>query len=344
MIVLVIIIILLLVVALYPMVRDLLYKHRETVPAYVEGLQLALDGDLAGALQRLKQAVDKDPENIDAYVRLGDILIAQGEIERGVRIHENLGLRRNLSPEDEKKVLRALTRDYLATDRKLKAISSLEELVRLDPRDTRAAEQLLKLYIATASWDKCETLVKELGRRLTDRITLARLLAELGQARAKTEPAAGRDHLEQALRLDRNSVEARLYLGDLYMAENRTEEAIRLWTEALELAPHRNADIRPRLEAAYYETGRYDEIPRVYEQLLRKVPGDEGLVTALANIYEKREEPHKAVRLLERHIQPDSSPALRLALVKALLKQGDTTRASQVLEQTVDRLEKNRQP
>lgn len=338
MIVLVIIILLLLIVALYPIVRDMLRKHRETVPAYVEGLQLVLDHEPEKALVRLKQAVDKDPNNIDAYIRLGNILIEQGEVERGVWVHENLGLRRNLKPEDERNVLRALARDYLATDRKLKAASSLEELLRLDPRDAQSAEKLFHLYIETASWDKCDALLKELSRRLPDRTRLAVLCAELGRARSRSDPAAARDYLEQALRLDRNSIEARLYLGDLNMSERKTEEAIRLWTEALELAPAKNALVRSRLEAAYYESGRYDEIPRVYEQLLRKVPADEGLAVALAGIYGKREESAKAVRLLERYTRPESGPGLYLSLAMALLKQGNTERAIRALEQAADKL------
>ena len=46
--------------------------------------------------------------NVDAYIRLGNILIGQGDVERGVKVHEGLSLRRNLKPFEEKAVYGAL--------------------------------------------------------------------------------------------------------------------------------------------------------------------------------------------------------------------------------------------
>ncbi|MEO0081630.1 MAG: tetratricopeptide repeat protein [candidate division WOR-3 bacterium] len=336
--VLVVVVIILVVVALYPVVRDLVRRRPGAAPAYVEGLQYMLDNRLAEAFVRFKEAVAADPSNVDAYVRLGDVLIKMGETERGVKVHENLALRRNLAPADETRVLRALTRDYLATDRKLKAVSSLEELIRLDPHDMRATEELFRLYLATASWDKCEKLVRSIGHKPPDRTWAALLFAELGRARAAADPKLAHELLATALRLDRNSIAARLYSGDLEMSEHNTEAAIRNWMELLELAPDRNVLVRERLETAFYESGRYDEIIQVYERLLRKVPDDEGLTIALAEIYRKREDLVKAIRLLERFGKPGTRTVADIALATLLFRQGQSERAMQVLEAVNARL------
>lgn len=340
--VLIVVIIILLVVALYPAVRDLLRRRATTAPAYVEGLQLLLDGKPAEALSRLKEAVSADPNNIDAYIRLGNVLIEQGETERGIKVHENLALRRNLSPTDEQRLLRALAADYLATDRKLKAISTLEELTRLDRHDKRAVEQLVRLYLETASWERCESLARELGRNPVDRPWAARLLAELGRACSESHPKAAQEYFNEALRLDRSSIAARLYLGDHQMSGRDIEAATRTWNEILELEPGKNYLVRPRLEAAYYETGRYNEITQVYEQLLRKVPDDEGLAVALAEIYWKREELPRAVRLLERFTKTRTEPAAGITLAALLLKQGEDGRAGRLLEEVMARLKADR--
>ena len=340
--ILAIIIIALAVVALYPVLHDYLKKRRSASPAYVEGLRFLLDGKPDKAIPKLKEAVQADPENVDAYVRLGSVFMEQGDTERGLKVHENLGLRRNLGPEDARRVYRALARDYLKTDRKLKAIGTLEELARIDRHDSTTLETLFRLYVETESWSKCEEFLKELKKNTRDRKWLARLWARYGHARAGDAPETARSYLDEAMRTDPSSVEARLYLGDLHLAGGRTDEAIRAWQEVLSLDPARNARVRRRLERAFYEQGRYDDIVSAYEDLLRKRPDDEGLAVALARIYQKKQETPRAVPLLERFVKPDAGLAGQITLASLCLDQGDSTRARRLLDGILDRLESGR--
>lgn len=335
---LVIIVLALLVVALYPVIRDIIRRRRATVPSYVEGLQLLLDGRPREAEERLREAVEADTGNVDAYVRLGDLLIARGDIERGIRLHENLALRRNMTPQDEHRVYRALVRDYLRTDRKARAIAMLEELVRSDAADFDSHAQLLELYVETGAWDKCQEMLKPLARSNLSRARAAALFAEFGRAYAQVNARGAEQWLNDALKLDRNSLAARVYLGDALMARGEVEAAIKVWTELLDLAPQQNNLVRARLERAYYESGRYDDITQLYERLLRKVPDDAGLALALALIYDKKEDPAGAVRLLRRLSRgPAAGPAFRAALAALLLHAGDTAGARAVLDELLGR-------
>ncbi len=329
--ILVIIVLVVLVVALYPIVRDFLRRRQAAVPSYVEGLQLLLDGKNKEAIAKLKETVNADTTNVDAYVRLGKAFIEQGDVERGVKIHENLALRRNLKPAEEMKVYRALAADYLRTDRKLRATSILEELTRLVPGDTSCTEKLFRLYLETESWDECRTLLKNLSRRPADRRWTALMLAEYGRARAKDKPELALEQFREALRLDRNCLAARLYQGDCRLARGDTEAAVRSWNEILDLAPDRNFLVRRRLESAYYDLGRYDEIIQAYENLLRKVPGDRELALALARIYQKMQNLPAAVRLLEKAAPDDSDMLSRVTLATLHLQQEATGKAERVL-------------
>lgn len=337
---LILVIIAMLVVALYPVVRDFLRKRRTTVPAYVEGLQAALDGRTADAIARFKEAVAADSENVDAYIRLGDLFMQQGEVERAIKVHENLSLRRNLDKRDEKQVLLALVRDYIQTDRKVKAISMLEELVHMDRSDAASAEKLAELYIDTGAWDKCEGQLKELARHSSQRQRAARLYTEYGRAHPRDNPGAALAAFETALKLDPNSIEARLYLGDHHFAQGDTNAAIKTWNEILDVAPDKSALVRDRLERAYFDTGKFEDITTLYERLLRKVPDDTGLVVALAEIYQKKEDLSSAVRLLERvggRHKGDILP--RVTLAAMYCDRGEYDRARQVLADVVSALQ-----
>jgi lipopolysaccharide biosynthesis regulator YciM len=333
---LVVIILAVLVVALYPVVRDFLRQRRRTQPAYVEGLQHALDNRPDAAIKSLKEAVEADTENVDAYIRLGDIFMSRGDVERALRIHENLALRRNLKPPDERKVYAALARDYLRTERRVKAIAMLEELARVDKSDWEARERLAELYVDTASWEKADELLKEFRRNPALRARAARLLVRLGRARVANDAAAAQAAFEEALRLDPQSVEARLALGDHQLNQGDTDAAIRTWSEVINAAPERNGLVRDRLERAYFDIGRYEDVTQLYERLLRRVPDDTGLAVALAGIYRKKGDLAAAIRLLEKLGDSETVPGLVLAL--AHLEQGDANRARALLESALARL------
>ena len=337
---LILVILAVLVVALYPVVRDFFRKRRTAVPAYVEGLRAALDSRPADAIARLKEAVGTDSDNVDAYIRLGDLFMQQGEVDRAIKVHENLSLRRNLDKRDEKKVLQALVRDYAKTDRKVKAISLLEELVHLDKNDADNAERLAELYIETGAWDKCEEQLKELARHQAQRQRAARLYTEYGHAYPKDNPGAALAAFETALKLDPNSIPARLYLGDHQLSQGDTNAAIKTWNELLDLAPDKNALVRDRLERAYFDAGRFEDITTIYEKLLRKVPDDSGLVVALAEIYQKKEDLSSAIRLLERYTGKQTANVLpRVALATMYLDREETDRARAVLAEVLSALQ-----
>jgi lipopolysaccharide assembly protein B len=323
-----IVILAVLVVALYPIVRDYLRKRRAAAPSYVEGLQAIIDGRTAEAIARLKDTVQHDTDNIDAYIRLGDLLIQQGEIERGIRLHENLALRRNMDKRDERKVYHTLVHDYMKVGRSVKAISLLEELVLQNKGSAADSEKLAELYIATGTWEKCDGLLGGLAKNPAHKQAAARLYTEYGRAVRKDRPEAAKSAFESALRLNPASIEARVLQGDYLLESGDTEAAIRTWNELLEVAPERSNLVRDRLERAYFDSGRFEDVTALYERLLRKVPHDAGLAVALAAIYRKKEDVNAAVKLLERVLAGgNADTAVRSALAGLYLEQGEDSKA-----------------
>ncbi|MGQ9678809.1 MAG: tetratricopeptide repeat protein [bacterium] len=334
----IIVIIALLIVALYPVIRDFFRQRRATIPDYVEGLKFLLDGKIEAAAKKLKQAVEEDTNNIDAYIRLGNIFLKQGDTERALRIHENLALRRNLKPGEEIDVYRVLVKDYLKTGRKVKAIPLLEELIRVDRNDIASRELLLDLYIENNSWEKCEEIFKDLPK--IDRQRTGRLYALYGYAYGKVNPKAGVKWLNEALKLNQRSIVARLFLGDLLLSQGEVNQAIQIWRELLEIAPEKNYLVRDRLERAYFESGHFEEITSLYRQLLNRVPQDPGLVLALAGIYAKMENTKEARNILER-ANRNGNVATRILLAQILLEEGENSRARSVINEALQKITVN---
>ena len=73
-------------------------RRKLTVQApYTEALHALLSGDKNRAMQRLRETVQGDTNNIDAYLRLGDLHFDLGDSARGLKIHRMLTLRVDLT-------------------------------------------------------------------------------------------------------------------------------------------------------------------------------------------------------------------------------------------------------
>lgn len=340
MIILILILIVILFIAIYPVIRDTIRRRRLVLPAYTEGLALLLEGDKTGAIDKFKQAVQRDSNNIDAYIRLGELFMEKGEMERAIQIHEALALRRNLDKIQEKKVYQYLGQDYLKSERWAKALPIFEELIKIDEKDLRNFEILLSLYEKTERWEQGEELLKKLARLQKNKRYLSNYYAELGKAISAKDTGKAMDYYRTALRFDRNCVPALIYQGDYYYAQHDFNQAIENWRAVLENNPQYNFLVRNRIETAYYDLGKYEEVIEVYEKLVSKNPNDPTLYTVLAQIYEKKEDIKSAIAVLARAPAAEQGGFLaQLNLIELEIKDGAIKKAEWILAQLIEQLQ-----
>lgn len=339
--VLIIILILVAIIAIYPFIRDYIRRQKAPFATYTEGLCLLLDGKDNEAIEKLKLAVTKDSNNVDAYLRLAELFSKKGETERASKIFERLMLRRNLTSEQEKKVYQSLANYYLKTDRLQRAITILEELVNFDASNVVHYETLLGLYSKTERWQDCEELLKKLEKVQKNKEKMSDYYIEFGKKILARNPEEAAKYFKQGLGFNRKSAEALITLGDYYYNKREIDMAIKIWNELLEYYPSQNSLVRNRLEAAYYDLGQYEEIVNLYERLLKKVPDDTGLYFALAQIHAKKEEIDTAIKILTKVPATKKKDVLpQIALASLYLKRGDTNKARQTLDNLLENLTK----
>ncbi|MCX7785953.1 MAG: tetratricopeptide repeat protein [candidate division WOR-3 bacterium] len=335
--VLVLILILIAIIAVYPLVRDLVRRKKEPDSAYTEGLSLLLDGKKDEAMQCFKKVVATDSNNIDAYLRLAELYFQKGEIERAAKIYEALSLRRNVSAVDEKKIFKHLGEYYIKTDRLHKAITIFEELINLDRNNPEPYEKLLELYCKTERWQECKDLLKKLEKILPTKQKLAEYYAEYGNRILAKNPDEAHEFFKQALSFDNKSIPALVAMGDYYYHKGEIKDAIGYWKELLDYYPQNSHLVRQRLETAYYDLGQFEEIVNVYEKLLKKVPNDIELYLALARFYDKKEDIDSAIKILTQiPIDKKKEPEPQIYLASLYLKAGKENKAKQILDNLME--------
>src|SRR3954470_16717389 len=79
---------------------------------YLKGLGFLLNEEPDKALEVFLKMVDVDNETVETHFALGSIYRRRGEVERAIRIHENIMARPQLSDEHRLEAMFALAEDY----------------------------------------------------------------------------------------------------------------------------------------------------------------------------------------------------------------------------------------
>ncbi len=324
-------------------------KRKEAKPAqrlYLEALRALVSGDDKVAFQRFKQVVTEDTDNVDAYLKLGDLFRKRGQIEKALQVHNELTLRYGLSDETRIEILKSLAEDYLEAKDWEKGVSILNDILKLDHHNLWAKRNLLTCYEGLSSWEEATRFREELAKDKSEKERSYPVLAlyqvfQGNELAGKGEYHKARLCYKGALNYDDKCVPAYLYLGEAYIADRRPEDAITYWRKLLEIVPQSGYLIFDRLEETLFEIGSYSEMAEIYNRLLKNNPKDIIALQALAIIYEKKgrfevaQQNYKTI--LE--IDPNYLPA-HLNLIKIYQETGQLDKAQIVIDELSTKLGK----
>ncbi|UCE24769.1 MAG: tetratricopeptide repeat protein [Candidatus Zixiibacteriota bacterium] len=327
----------------------LLYDRYFTKPAkteselYIEALRDLLDGRQESAFTKLRQVVIEDSDNIDAYIRLGQILRDNKKPDRALQVHKDLTLRTGLSPSEKAEILHQLYADYLGLNDLDMAQAALKELVTIKPRDRWGYVKLLDLQKKAKAWDEAYDtavmLLKLEGNK--SKKPLAAFKYHMGEALlAKREHHKARILFKEALGFDPTFVQAYLAIGDSYYEEKRFEDAVNFWNKLISAVPDEGHRVIERLKKTLFDLGRYGEINSICEDILKHAPKNLDARLCLAEFYEKKGDSDLAEQILVGIVDdyPEELKAVT-ELIRIYLQKGDNRKA----ETLVRDLEQKRQ-
>jgi lipopolysaccharide biosynthesis regulator YciM len=342
--ILVFILLLAFTVGIYALVDRFFDKREKSDSAvYVEALRDLLDGREESAFSKLRQTVAEDSENLDAYLRLGQILREHGKPERALQVHKDLTIRAGLSSEGKAQVLRQLASDYLALDNFDMAEAAIKELLQYDANNHWATLRLLEIQQKAEKWedayDTAVTLMKLESNK--SKKPLAVFKYKMGMTLfKKREYHKARVLFKEALGLDPKYADAFIAIGDSYTIEGRHEDAVSFWKKLIDSVPEQGHQVLDRLQKTLYDLGRFGDIETICEKILEQVPDDDNTKLTLADIYKKKGELDAAEQLLAEVVETDTSNVnVVMQLVRLYLEK----RENQKLDRLFRQVEKNRQ-
>jgi lipopolysaccharide biosynthesis regulator YciM len=322
-------------------------RKRETAPwnpahAYLAALDALIRAEKPAAIPPLRELAQRDPANVGAFIRLGDLVRRMGYPERAHRIHADLLARAPEDPEDLRRLQESVLEDLLLLDRPEELARVAEQVLAVDRRHPLALRAMVRSHVAREDWDAAIRALDEWNAVAPG--ATAPTQAQLRIHVAGQHLAAGRYReseklLDEASRMEGDGALAHVLLGDLHAQEGDLEAACEEWTRYLREHGHRSDLVLARLEKAYFEMGRFGDLMPVYEQLAGSKGGNVPAGIALADMHRRRGRFEEAVRQFETVLdqQPDHRYARR-QLIGSLLQVGRTEQALRELDHLLNDL------
>lgn len=316
---------------------------------YVEALNALLEGDDETALRELRQTVQAEPTNIDAYLRLGNLFRKKGAWERALRIHRDMDVgtffRKKLSPDEKRRIREAIADDLLAARRTEEALGVLQGLLVKDKENHKLRGKIMTIHERRGEWEQAFELYREglKQRKEQSNEKLARYRA-FGAATllegGKRDEA--RNGFLEALKLHDANPAALYRLGEFVYDEGELDQSVLYWERFHQAAPKLAWLTYERLETALYETGNLNRVEEMYRAVLDKAPMDVPTLLALSAFHARRGEDDHAIDLLRRAVE--GNPASARARTRFALLVGETLSPEQAASSIVDFFKKNPVP
>lgn len=296
----------------------------ERSPGYFSGLNYLLNEQPDKAIDVFIKMLEVDSDTVETHLALGNLFRRRGEVDRAIRIHQNLIARPMLNREQRAQALLELGQDYMKAGLFDRAESLFNELGEMNMFQAQALENLLTIYQQEKEWDKCLQVARRLGQRTgkSRRKECAHYYCELAEeARQRKDPARAAQLLKKAQLSDEGCVRAIILQGEIEAANGAYKSAIRSLRLVEKRDPAYLSEVLPAIQACYRELGNRGELVRYLRQLHDR-HHSVCSVLALTEFIREDEGEAAAIRFLTGYLQDHPNLGGLDRLVGLALKEG----------------------
>ena len=212
-------------------IKSLLSESRAMPSSYFRGLNFLLNEQPDKAIESFLQVAKENPQTVELQFALGSLFRRRGEIDRAIRMHQDLMNREDLPAEERRQASLELSQDYFKAGLLDHAEEVLARMADADP-SPEVHRHLLDIYIQEKDWEKAIVAAKklEVSARRNYQKEIANYYCELATtAYVHAQKDDARKYLQLALEANRKCVRANLLRGEWLAREGRHEDAIEAW-------------------------------------------------------------------------------------------------------------------
>ena len=269
---------------------------------YYKGLNFLLSDQPDKAVDTLIKMINLDSDTVETHIAMGNFFRHRGELDRAIRVHQNLVSKEELSDEQKQQALKELGRDYMLAGFLERAENAFLQLLDSDKHYMDAQIQLFNIYQTTKEWERAIELAENMmnchgdSDELCNRIS--HFYCEQAAILIKNEQfEQAEKSLQKSILSDEHAIRPWLMLGEMAIKQEAYQQAI----EYLKQVPVRDVTW-------------FSEAVPLLEQSAKKME-DSSQLEAILDLYWQK------------------CATAYLAKVRLLAEKGETTEAAEVLFQ-----------
>ncbi|HUD96626.1 MAG TPA: lipopolysaccharide assembly protein LapB [Woeseiaceae bacterium] len=243
---------------------------------YLKGLNFLLNEQTDQALEHFLKMVRVDDKTIETHFALGSLFRRRGEVDRAIRIHQNIIARPDLASEQRDQALFSLGKDYLRAGLLDRAEKLFVRLSQGSRYQVEALERLCRIYEQEREWQRAIDAGQKLevlsGKSLA--LQIAHYYCELAeQAAAHKDFAAARAFVKKAQSGRPRTLRGALTRAQIAQATDDSKTALRLYHRIIDENTYLITEALPKLVEIHQREGSLARLEADLEAMLAKSPG-----------------------------------------------------------------------
>lgn len=267
-------------------------------------------GQYFETLDELRLAVELNPDNLEAQVKLGNyyLLSSPPQIDEAAKILESVFAR---DPNFIDGYILKAGIFELQGKSEQEILDVLNQAIALDPKRTASYISLSRYFMKLGKQAEAENAIQKGIEASPDK---AAGYLEYGRFLDYTQRAAEAEaQFNKAIAVEPKSVEAHQALAEFYVERQQFEKAETIYRQLVQIEEN-SPESRLELASFYRNIGRNDEAVNVYNEIIAESPGYVRARYRLSEIYLEQKESEKVLAQVEELLKLNDNDAEALML------------------------------
>jgi len=311
-------------------------------PEYFRGINYLLNEQPDKAIEVFTQMLEVNTETVETHLALGSLFRRRGEVERAIRIHQNLIARPSLDKIQRAQALCELAQDYHRAGLLDRAENLFLELTEIPALAEQALRALMHIYEQEKEWEKAITSGRRLAKTAGGNLVpvLAQYHCELGECALQAgNHAMAKTRAADALAIDPRCVRANILSGRVAKACGKDREAVEIWQKIEQQDPAFLDEVVDEIAAAFRRLNDEQQLYIYLRNVASRQPGMHTLLAMVELIRTRDGQDAAQTFIAERLRQQPSVPGLkRLIDLKITQKAPATHENLELIKGVLDQL------
>ena len=269
-------------------------------PEYIKGLNYLLNEQQDKAIDVFIAMLEVNSDTVETHMALGNLFRKRGEVDRAIRVHQNLMARSSLNDEQRSDAVLELAQDYMKAGLFDRAEGLFRELIDNNAHLTSVLPLLLDVYQQEKDWENAIVIADQMGfiGDQPARSVIAQFYCELAEnAFARDDVTEACSLLRRASEYDPHCARARLVRGNIALQRGEYQVALESYEQVAERDIELLPEILDDMQLCHTQLGTIDSLIAYLQRAITRYAGISP-VLALADILSQQKGDESAAEFI----------------------------------------------